>query len=40
MYNLNEARKARDRTKKKKNASALEKLKIGDNMLVRDHTHA
>ena len=37
-HNLNEARKARDGNKKKKNTAAPEKLKIGDNVLVRDHT--
>ena len=37
-HNLNEARKARDRNKKKKNTAAPEQLKIGDNVLVRDHT--
>ena len=36
--NLNEARKAKDGNKKKKNTKELEKLKIGDNVLVRDHT--
>ena len=37
-HNLNEARKARDGNKKKKNMTALEQLKIGDNVLVRDIT--
>ena len=37
-HNLNEARKARDRNKKKKNTAVLEQLKIGDSVLVRDHT--
>ena len=37
-HNLNEARKARDRNKKDKMAKEPEKLKIGDNILVRDHT--
>ena len=37
-HNLNEARKARDGNKKKKNTTKLEKLKVGDNVLVRDHT--
>ena len=37
-HNLNEARKARDGNKKGKMAKVPEKLKIGDNFLVRDHT--
>ena len=37
-HNLNEARKARDGNKKKKNTKEAEKLKVGDNVLVRDHT--
>ena len=37
-HNLNEARKSRDGNKKKKYTSNLEQLKIGDNVLVRDHT--
>ena len=37
-HNLNEARKARDRNKKGKTPKEPEKLKIGDNVLVRDHT--
>ena len=37
-HNLNEVRKARDRSKKKKMMKEPEKLKIGDNVLVRDHT--
>ena len=36
-HNLNEARKARDRNKKGKTPREPEKLKIGDNILVRDH---
>ena len=36
-HNLNEARKARDGNKKK-NTTNLEQLKVGDNVLVRDHT--
>ena len=36
-HNLNEARKARDGNKKKKNTAAPEQLKLGDNVLVRDH---
>ena len=38
VHNLNKAIKARDGKKKKKNTTGLEKLKIGDNVLVRDHT--
>ena len=38
VHNLNEARKARDGNKKGKTAKEPEKLKIGDNVLVRDHT--
>ena len=38
VHNLNEARKARDRNKKGKTPKELEKLKIGDNVLIRDHT--
>ena len=38
IHNLNEARKARDRIKKKKTTKEPEKLKIGDNVLIRDHT--
>ena len=37
-HNLNEARKARDGKKKEKYTKELEKLKIGDSVLVRDHT--
>ena len=37
-HNLNEARKARDGNKKKKIAKNPEQLKVGDNILVRDHT--
>ena len=37
-HNLNEARKARDGNNKKKNTKKPEQLKIGDNVLVRDHT--
>ena len=38
VHNLNEARKARDGNKKKKTLKIPEQLKIGDNVLVRDHT--
>ena len=37
-HNLNEARKARDGNRKGRTAKEPEKLKIGDNVLVRDHT--
>ena len=37
-HNLNEARKARDGNKKQKTLKMPEQLKIGDNVLVRDHT--
>ena len=37
-HNLNEARKARDGKKKGTTPKELEKLKVGDNILVRDHT--
>ena len=37
-HNLNEARKARDRNRKGRTTKEPEKLKIGDNVLVRDHT--
>ena len=37
-HNLNEARKARDGNKKGKTPREPEKLKIGDNILIRDHT--
>ena len=36
-HNLNEARKARDRNRKGKTPEEPEKLKIGDNVLIRDH---
>ena len=36
--NLNKVRKARDGNKKKKITGNLEQLKVGDNVLVRDHT--
>ena len=36
-HNLNEARKARDGNKKKKNPTNQEQLKVGDNVLVIDH---
>ena len=38
VHNLNEARKARDRNKKGITPKEPEELKIGDNILVRDHT--
>ena len=38
VHNLNEARKARDGNKKSKTSTEPEKLKIVDNVLVRDHT--
>ena len=38
VHNLNQARKARDRNNKAKTTKEPEKLKIGDNILVRDHT--
>ena len=38
LHKLNEARKARDGNKKKKNTTNPEQLKVGDNVLVRDHT--
>ena len=38
VYNLNEARKARDKNKRDRTLKEPEKLKIGDNILVRDHT--
>ena len=38
VHNLNEARKARDRNKKGKTSKEPEKLKIGYNILIRDHT--
>ena len=37
-HNLNKARKARDGNKKRKMTEEPEKLKIGDNILIRDHT--
>ena len=37
-HNLNEARKARDEKKKGTTSKEIERLKIGDNILVRDHT--
>ena len=37
-HSLNEARKARDGSKKGKTPKEPEELKIGDNVLVRDHT--
>ena len=37
-HNLNQARKARDGNKKARTKIEPEKLKIGDNVLVRDHT--
>ena len=37
-HNLNEARKARDGNRKSRTTKEPEKLKIGDNVLVRDHT--
>ena len=37
-HNLNEARKARDGNKRGKTSKEPEKLKIGDNVLIRDHT--
>ena len=36
-YNLNQARKVRDGNKKNRTIKEPEKLKIGDNVLVRDH---
>ena len=38
VHNLNQARKARDRNKKNRTVKEPEKLKFGDNVLVRDHT--
>ena len=37
-HNLNEARKARDGNKKGKASKEPEKLKIGDNVLIGEHT--
>ena len=36
-HNLNQARKVRDGNKKNRTIKEPEKLKIGDNVLVRDH---
>ena len=36
-HNLNQARKARDGNKKNRTIKEPKKLKIGDNILVRDH---
>ena len=38
MHNLNEARKARDGKNKRKTPKEPEELKVGDNILIRDHT--
>ena len=38
MININQARKARDGNKKNRTIKEPEKLEIGDNILVRDHT--
>ena len=38
VHNLNKARKARDGNKKGKTPKEPEKLKVGDNILIRDHT--
>ena len=38
VHNLNEAKKARDGHKKGKTPKEPEKLKVGDNILIRDHT--
>ena len=38
VHNLNEVKKSRDRNKKGKIPRGPKKLKIGDNILVRDHT--
>ena len=38
VHNLSEARKSRDRNKKGKTPREPKKLKIGDNILIRDHT--
>ena len=38
VHNLNEARKARDGSKKGKTQKEPEELKVGNNILVRDHT--
>ena len=37
-HNLNKARKARDGNKKGRTPKEPEKLKVGDNILIRDHT--
>ena len=37
-HNLDKAKKTRDGNKKKKTTKEPEKLKIGDNVLIRDHT--
>ena len=37
-HNLNEVRKARDGNKKQKTLKMPEQQKIGDNVLIRDHT--
>ena len=37
-HNLNEARKARDGNRKGKTPKESEELKVGDNILIRDHT--
>ena len=37
-HNLNEARKARDGNKPRKITNEIDSLKVGDNVLVRDHT--
>ena len=37
-HNLNQTRKARDGNKKNRTVKEPEKLKVGDNVLVRDHT--
>ena len=38
VHNLNEARKARDGNKRGKTPKEPEELKVGDNILIRDHT--
>ena len=38
VHNLNQARKARDGNRKNRTVKEPEKLKVGDNVLVRDHT--
>ena len=37
-HKLNEARKARDGNKPRKITKEIDSLKVGDNVLVRDHT--